>query len=222
MCEHGGHGPAWHVSSHGCGHCFGSDLGFAHVWPHECGGTPDIGRGSKSLPHQHAYSEGNASLGKLQPGQRHCRGAGSSPSTGPVGASVLPSFFDHFLIQPRWKTVQHSVHDHTLDFVQISLVQMEHSYRPCAMSSCVRVAMSGAVERSNESSRARGSSSVLCVLRRGPAVLPGTNSGASPCRPVSVKCPLNACPAAPRRGAPAVPRLAEPAAPPRDAPRPRT
>lgn len=88
--------------------------------------------------------EGITSLGRLHPGHLHCLGGGSSPLGSCCCTCVAPSFFDHFLIQPRWKTVQQVLQDQTLLFLATSLTQMGHSYTPFVMSSWVRVAMSAA------------------------------------------------------------------------------
>ena len=86
-----------------------------------------MGRGSSSFSHQHVYAEGKLSLGRLQPGHRHCLGGGRSAFSGCREVSVEPSFSDHFFMQPRWNTVQHVLHDQTLEFRVISAVQIGHS-----------------------------------------------------------------------------------------------
>ena len=53
---------------------------------------------------------------------------------------------DHFLIQLKWKTVQHSSQAQTFDRRPSSLVQMGHSYKLWAMSSWMRVAISSAMD----------------------------------------------------------------------------
>lgn len=50
---HGGHGPGWHESEHGCRHPFGR--GFAHVLPHEWGTAGGRGCGSVKRPQKHVY-----------------------------------------------------------------------------------------------------------------------------------------------------------------------
>ena len=50
------------------------------VCPQEKGGSPGRDRGSSSFSHQHENDLGSSSLGRLQPGHRHCRGGGNSPS----------------------------------------------------------------------------------------------------------------------------------------------
>lgn len=50
------------------------------------------------------------------------------------------------MIQVMWKTVQQVLQDQTLEFLRTSDVQIGHSYKPCRMSSCVRVAMSSACD----------------------------------------------------------------------------
>jgi len=72
--------------------------------------------GSVSLPHQHVYVLGSSSLGKLQPGHRHCRGGGRSPLVTLARlAAAEPSFEAHFLMQVKWNTVQQVWQDQTLE-----------------------------------------------------------------------------------------------------------
>ena len=64
--------------------------------------------GSISFSHQQRAVIGNSSLGKLQPGQRHCLG---NPSSRCCDVPEFP-FVAHLLIQPKWKTCQQVRHDH--------------------------------------------------------------------------------------------------------------
>lgn len=83
--------------------------------------------GSSSFSHQQVYAEGNTSLGRLQPGQRHCLPMLSSPFSSRGLCTAEPSFLDHFFMQPMWKTVQQVPHDQILDFRPTSLEQIAHS-----------------------------------------------------------------------------------------------
>lgn len=103
--------------------------------------------GSNSFSHQHVYEDGCSSLGRLQPGQRHCLPIFSSPVSSRGRCTADPSFFDHFFMQPMWKTVQQVSQDQTFDLRPTSFEQMAHSYMLCEMSSWIRVARSGAVDR---------------------------------------------------------------------------
>src|SRR5271155_5434768 len=106
--------------------------------------------GSSSFSHQQVYDDGRTSFGRLHPGHLHCFGIGSAPSSLGCCCKAEPSFLDHFLMQPIWKTVQHVRQDHIFEFRLISLVHIAHSYTPFPMSSCVRVEISGAVDLSRE------------------------------------------------------------------------
>ena len=83
--------------------------------------------GSNSFSHQQVYADGSVSFGRLQPGHLHCLPMFSSVFSWPGLCTAEPSFLDHFLMQPMWKTVQQVWQDHTFDRRPTSLEQMAHS-----------------------------------------------------------------------------------------------
>lgn len=167
--------------------------------------------GSTSFAHQHVYDSGISPLGRLHPGHLHCLAGGSSPSCNCWRfCCVDPSFLAHFFTHDRWKTVQQVLHDHTFEFLSTSLVQIGHSYKPCKMSSCVRVAISTACDFENRRCLPMLGGGWLWVAEvLGTTVWPGVNAGASACSdkgavlpfawapPADVSFPPNARPPAP-------------------------
>jgi hypothetical protein len=89
---------------------------------------------------------------------------------------------DHFFTHERCKTDQHVLQFQILEFGSTSFVHIAHSYCLFAISSCIRVAMSGAWDFDMRLARGCRCGWVFCVIG-----WPGTNSGASPASDPSVE-----------------------------------
>lgn len=107
---------------------------------------------------------------------------------------VETSFLDHRFTQDKCSTDQQVLQVQILELGRTSFVQITHSYWPFAISSWVRVAISGACDL--DIRRGRGACSCLA---RGATGWPGTKTGASPAKEPSaeagvfaVSCPPNA------------------------------